>query len=66
MQSMVKVSAQASRGQFAKATSVAVNNTLVVDASEPKAHLSPIAKVKTVPKGKEFYNPHLNKNYLLR
>ena len=51
---MVKVSTQASRGQFAKATSVAVNNTLAVDASEAKAHLSPIAKVKTIPKGKVY------------
>lgn len=48
---MVKVTGQASRGHFAKATSVAVNNSLNVNASETKAHLGPLAKVKVVPSG---------------
>ena len=56
MQSMVKVSSQASRGQLTKATSVAVGNSLNVNASEPKAHLGPLAKVKVQPTGKSFKN----------
>ena len=34
-----------------KAASVAVNNSLNVNASEPKAHLGPLVKVKVVPSG---------------
>jgi hypothetical protein len=51
MQSMVRASGQASRGQLSKATSVAVNNSLNVNASEPRAHLGPLAKVKKSPSG---------------
>jgi hypothetical protein len=53
MQSMVKVSSQASRGQLSKAATVAVNNCLNVDAAEAKAHLSPLAKTKVLPGGKQ-------------
>jgi len=50
MLSMVKVSGQASRGQFAKASSVAVNNALTLECSEPKISASPVSKVKVTPK----------------
>lgn len=60
MQSMVKVANQAARGQFSKATTVAVNNN-VAELKEAKYVHTPVSKVKAAPKATPITSQGMSK-----